>query len=68
MVGDSATGKSSIVTRFVEDSFNPHTMPTIGNLNSLKRNSIGVDYKSKIFDVYGKQVKATIWDTGRHSD
>lgn len=30
MVGDSATGKSSIVTRFVEDSFNPHTVPTIG--------------------------------------
>jgi hypothetical protein len=26
--------------------------------------SIGVDYKSKIFDVYGKRVKATIWDTG----
>ena len=25
--------------------------------------TIGVEYKSKIFDVYGKKVKATIWDT-----
>lgn len=25
---------------------------------------IGVDYKTKIFDVDGKKVKTTIWDTG----
>jgi len=25
--------------------------------------TIGVEYKSKIFEVYGKRVKATIWDT-----
>lgn len=25
--------------------------------------TIGVEYKSKIFEVYGKKVKATIWDT-----
>ena len=52
MVGDSSVGKSSIVLRFCEDSFSESLMPTIG-----------VDYKSKIFDVYGKKVKATIWDT-----
>lgn len=28
--------------------------------------NVGVDYKSKIFDVYGKAVKATIWDTGMY--
>ena len=38
MVGDSATGKSSIVTRFVEDSFNPHTVPTIGRNDKYKLN------------------------------
>jgi len=27
-------------------------------------NLLGVDYKSKIFDVYNKKVKAIIWDTG----
>ena len=25
--------------------------------------TIGVEYKSKIFEIYGKKVKATIWDT-----
>ena len=25
--------------------------------------TIGVEYKSKIFEVYDKKVKATIWDT-----
>jgi small GTP-binding protein len=45
-------GKSSIVVRFVDDTFTGLMAPTIG-----------VEYKSKIFDVYGKRVKATIWDT-----
>ena len=51
-VGDSNVGKSSIVLRFVDDTFTGQMAPTIG-----------VEYKSKIFDVYGKKVKATIWDT-----
>ena len=51
-VGDSNVGKSSIVIRFVEDVFTGQMQPTIG-----------VEYKSKIFDCYGKRVKATIWDT-----
>lgn len=56
MVGDSNVGKSSIVLRFVQDSFNESMVPTIG-----------IDYKSKIFDVYGKKVKSIIWDTGKCS-
>ena len=51
-VGDSNVGKSSIVARFVDDLFSGKMAPTIG-----------VEYKSKIFEVYGKKVKATIWDT-----
>lgn len=51
-VGDSNVGKSSIVVRFVDDTFSGQMAPTIG-----------VEYKSKIFEVYGKRVKATIWDT-----
>lgn len=64
MVGDSAVGKSSIVMRFCDDSFTDNTMPTIGN-NIIWPGSLGVDYKSKIFDVENKKVKATIWDTGK---
>ena len=51
-VGDSNVGKSSIVVRFVDDTFSGKMAPTIG-----------VEYKSKIFEIYGKRVKATIWDT-----
>ena len=51
-VGDSNVGKSSIVVRFVDDTFSGLMAPTIG-----------VEYKSKIFEVYGKKVKAIIWDT-----
>ena len=51
-VGDSNVGKSSIVVRFVDDTFSGQMAPTIG-----------VEYKSKIFEVYDKKVKATIWDT-----
>ena len=51
-VGDSNVGKSSIVLRFVEDTFSGEMQPTIG-----------VEFKSKIFECYDKRVKATIWDT-----
>ena len=51
-VGDSNVGKSSIVVRFVDDTFSGQMAPTIG-----------VEYKSKIFEIYDKKVKATIWDT-----
>ena len=54
IIGNSAVGKSSIVMRFVDDKFSESMAPTIG-----------VDYKSKIFDVDGKSVKAIIWDTGK---
>lgn len=55
LVGDSNVGKSSIVLRFCDDSFQATMMPTIG-----------VDYKSKVYDISTdppKRVKATIWDT-----
>ena len=51
-IGDSNVGKSSIVVRFVDDTYSGQLAPTIG-----------VEFKSKIFEVYGKRVKATIWDT-----
>ena len=52
MVGDSAVGKSSIVLRFCQDTFTENMNPTIG-----------MDYKSKVMEVDGRSVKATIWDT-----
>eukprot|EP00047_Mylnosiga_fluctuans_P003032 m.227098 g.227098 ORF g.227098 m.227098 type:complete len:204 (-) comp11531_c0_seq1:83-694(-) len=52
VIGDSGTGKSSLLLRFTEDSFDPDLGPTIG-----------VDFKPKLFDVNGNRVKLSIWDT-----
>ncbi|KAF0982623.1 hypothetical protein FDP41_011553 [Naegleria fowleri] len=52
MVGDSATGKSSIITQFTEDEFKEQISPTIG-----------VDFKVKFLTVNKKKVKLTIFDT-----
>jgi len=51
-VGDSGVGKSSILLRFINDSFDDHLVSTIG-----------VDFKTKTMAVRGKRVKLTIWDT-----
>eukprot|EP00640_Fibrocapsa_japonica_P005153 CAMPEP_0113936284 /NCGR_PEP_ID=MMETSP1339-20121228/3227_1 /TAXON_ID=94617 /ORGANISM="Fibrocapsa japonica" /LENGTH=204 /DNA_ID=CAMNT_0000938699 /DNA_START=177 /DNA_END=791 /DNA_ORIENTATION=- /assembly_acc=CAM_ASM_000762 len=52
LIGDAGVGKSSILMRFTDDTFDEHL-----------QNTIGVDFKVKILDVEGKRVKLTIWDT-----
>jgi len=52
LVGDSGVGKSSILLRFTEDSFNTSHMPTIG-----------VDFKLRTIQVSSKTIKLQIWDT-----
>mmetsp|Transcript_6245 Transcript_6245/g.9066 ORF Transcript_6245/g.9066 Transcript_6245/m.9066 type:complete len:226 (+) Transcript_6245:89-766(+) len=52
MIGDAGVGKSSMLLRFTDDSFDEHIQSTIG-----------VDFKVKHVDASGKRVKLTIWDT-----
>ena len=52
MIGDAGVGKSSILLRFTDDTFNEHLEATIG-----------VDFKVKMIDVGGKKCKVTVWDT-----
>ena len=51
LVGDSGVGKSSLVQRFVHDTFE-EVSPTVG-----------VDFKLKYVDIDGKRLKLTVWDT-----
>lgn len=51
-IGDAGVGKSSILLRFTDDSFDDHIQSTIG-----------VDFKVKHMDVMDKRVKLTVWDT-----
>ncbi len=52
LIGDEAVGKSSILLRFTDNTFNDQQASTIG-----------VDFKVKMIQQNGKTLKATIWDT-----
>ena len=55
LLGDSDVGKSSLILRYTDDTF-----------NSKLINSIGVDFKMKKKEIDGKIVKVQIWDTAGH--
>eukprot|EP01122_Echinamoeba_exundans_P012334 TRINITY_DN5120_c0_g2_i1.p2 TRINITY_DN5120_c0_g2~~TRINITY_DN5120_c0_g2_i1.p2 ORF type:complete len:219 (-),score=45.86 TRINITY_DN5120_c0_g2_i1:1411-2067(-) len=52
LLGDSAVGKTSIMRRFVDNSYNDDFKPTIG-----------VDFATKQIEVDDAKVKLQIWDT-----
>ncbi|KAJ3228621.1 hypothetical protein HDU81_006034 [Chytriomyces hyalinus] len=54
MIGDSGTGKSSLLLRFTDDAWlQPDEVAA----------TIGVDFKVKSMDIDDKKYKLTIWDT-----
>jgi len=52
VIGESGVGKSSLLLRFVDDSFDPDQPATIG-----------VDFKVKTISIDNNDVKLAIWDT-----
>ena len=52
LIGDAGVGKSSIMMRFTDDTFDDHLQSTIG-----------VDFKVKSVQRRDKKIKVTIWDT-----
>ncbi|KAF6727971.1 Ras-related protein Rab-18 [Oryzias melastigma] len=52
IIGESGVGKSSLLLRFTEDTFDPEQSATIG-----------VDFKVKTISVDGNRAKLAIWDT-----
>lgn len=52
IIGESFVGKSCLLLRFTDETFENIFMPTVG-----------VDYKTKIIDIDGSRVKLQIWDT-----
>jgi len=52
IIGESGAGKSSLLLRFVDNTFDPDQSATIG-----------VDFKVKTINVDGNRVKLAIWDT-----
>ncbi|KAK6292909.1 ras-related protein Rab-18-like [Coregonus clupeaformis] len=52
IIGESGVGKSSLLLRFTDDTFDPELSATIG-----------VDFKVKTISVDGNKAKLAIWDT-----
>ena len=52
VVGDSGTGKSCLLHRFVEDTFSDEQTQTIG-----------VEFGAKVVQLNGQRIKLQIWDT-----
>ncbi|KAF8093967.1 hypothetical protein N665_0373s0024 [Sinapis alba] len=52
IIGDSAVGKSNLLTRYARNEFNPNSKATIG-----------VEFQTQSIIIDGKEVKAQIWDT-----
>ncbi|OMJ73674.1 hypothetical protein SteCoe_27581 [Stentor coeruleus] len=52
LLGDANSGKTSIVQRYINKSYNDHSSPTIGST-----------YLTKIVDFDKKSIKLCIWDT-----
>ena len=57
IIGDHDVGKSSILTRYLEDSFKDEKVRTYG-----------VDFKKKDLIVQGSKMTFNIWDTAGHED
>jgi small GTP-binding protein len=52
IVGDSSVGKSCLLARFVDDSFNTSFVATIG-----------IDFRIRLLELDGVFVKLQVWDT-----
>ncbi|KAE9615614.1 hypothetical protein Lal_00017095 [Lupinus albus] len=52
IIGDSAVGKSNLLSRYARNEFNPHSKATIG-----------VEFQTQSMEIDGKEVRAQIWDT-----
>ena len=56
VIGDCGVGKSSIITKFIDDEFHPKHIPTIGcDLKTYRTSYLGKDFKLFIWDTAGQE-------------
>uniref|UniRef100_A0A0M3HR47 Ras-related protein SEC4 n=1 Tax=Ascaris lumbricoides TaxID=6252 RepID=A0A0M3HR47_ASCLU len=75
LIGDSGVGKTCVLFRFSDDSFNNSFISTIGKFTRSHREVflcfanyclealLGIDFKIRTIEVDGKKIKLQIWDT-----
>ena len=52
LIGDSGVGKSTLLTKYIDHEYSDHYISTIG-----------VDFKVKNYEKFGKTIRLQIWDT-----
>jgi len=52
LIGNASVGKTSLLHRYVDDTFSDHFIPTIG-----------IDFRIKTIQLGGKTIKLQVWDT-----
>jgi hypothetical protein len=57
LVGEGCGGKSALITRFIDDTFEDDNCPTIG-----------ISFKIKTVVHRGRTVRLQLWDSGTHGE
>jgi len=52
VIGDSGVGKTSLISRYVDDTFKDNYI-----------NTVGIDFKTKVLQLQQTKVKLQLWDT-----
>ena len=55
VIGDSGVGKTSLIRRYVDDTFKDNYI-----------NTVGIDFKTKVLQLQQTKVKLQLWDTAGH--
>lgn len=55
VIGDSGVGKTSLISRYVDDTFKDNYI-----------NTVGIDFKIKELQLQQTHVKLQLWDTAGH--
>lgn len=62
-LGDQSVGKTSIIYKFTQDSFDGNYQVSLSSLTLLFQATIGIDFLSKTLYVDDKMVRLQLWDT-----
>ena len=64
MVGDSQIGKTSLMVKYVEGSFDEDYIQTLGKFWNRQKFTKGVNFMEKTIAIRNTEITFSIWDLG----
>ncbi len=64
MVGDSQIGKTSLMVKYVEGSFDEDYIQTLGKFRNRQKFMKGVNFMEKTIAIRNTEITFSIWDLG----